>query len=277
MNHLEKIELIERYYFQQLSEQELQGIETLIKEDPLFKQEVEEYCNLYEGFDALHLENFSQQLQSFEAKITSNANDFNSTNAELPFPKTKIKLVWNKSVWSMAAAILLFVCCIPLLYNVVNRNTVNPEDFMEQSYAIIPMGDWRKYQDSTLTAMEKEKVSAKKEAFYVYNSKTDYQKSLDLFKAYESKYGFENQIRLYTGICNFKVGNYEEAINDFKLIIGSEVTHTDYIQESEYMLALIALKQNKKSEARALLDKVIGQSHHNYKKLAVDLAYELTK
>lgn len=269
MNHLEKIELIERYYFQQLSEQELQGFTALMTEDPLFKQEVEEYCYLYEGFDALHLEAFSQQLQSFELKITGQQDFSIEQNTELPLTKPKFTLVWNKKVFSIAAAVILLICSIPLLYITIIKNDIKIDQFAEQSHAISP---FTMRTDESLNAQQK----ALTEALFIYNTK-EHKKALNLFKDYESKYEVSNQITLYMGICELHVGKLDEAIENFSTVCQTEKSHLDYVQEAEYMLALAYLKKKDKTTARALLDKVMGQEQHNYKKLAVDLAYELTK
>ena len=69
MKHAEKLRLIESHYRGDINEEDRVVLEALLQDDPDFRLELESFEVVFMGFESLHVEDFQQQLVSFEQKF----------------------------------------------------------------------------------------------------------------------------------------------------------------------------------------------------------------
>ena len=71
MNDFKKIELLEKLHQNNLTEEDHLLIEELKQNDQDFEKEIKAYSDLLDAFDALHVDNFKENLNAFENKYSS--------------------------------------------------------------------------------------------------------------------------------------------------------------------------------------------------------------
>ena len=282
MNHLEKIELIERYYFQQLSHDELQAFQSILDKDPAFKQEVEEYCNLYEGFDALHQEAFLNQLSTFEANIqqTSNSSILQANYSASTLTQSnktnspKVRFIWSKP-WLSIAASLTVILTLSLVYLSLKTESLDEVAYLNSNSIMISQ-TYRKGEVIT-----EEEIEQWNQISDLYNA-NQYAKALPLLQSFKDKYYGIEYLRtefknypLYLAICHLAIGQTQEAKVQLKDIIALNADDSDIKQEAQYMLALAVLKEKDFEQAIYLLEGIAGRKRHNYKQQAIDLIYDI--
>jgi hypothetical protein len=275
MNHIDKIDLIERYHQHKLTADEQQHIAQLMQTDLDFANEVEDYCCLLQGFDMLHLENFAAQLQCFEQAAKQQEQHQHEAPMTIAQPSTTLKAqkggAWFN--WRNMAASIAFLVFIPLAYfALMGQASLFDEHFLPTS-ASLAEGPHRGATDA-LTPEGK----ARQEALTTYDTRKNYAEALPLLQKYADTYGKSNQIQLYIGVSQLYLNQLDQAITSLQTVINStEAKKQDEHQEAEFMLALAYLRKQNYTECKLVLDKIKANNYHNYKKQADKLAAELPK
>jgi hypothetical protein len=275
MNHIDKIDLIERYHQHKLTADEQQHIEQLMQTDLDFANEVEDYCSILQGFDMLHLENFAAQLQCFEQAAKQQEETQHEALIAMPQPTVTLKAqkggAWFN--WRNMAASIAFLVFIPLAYfSLMGQASLFDTHFSPTS-ATIADGPIRGKNDPVTSESQ-----ARQAALTAYDTPKNYANALPLLKSYANTYGKSNQIQLYIGISQLYLNQLDEAITSLQTVINStEAKKQDELQEAEFMLALAYLRQENFTECKTILHKIQANKYHNYKKHADKLALDLSK
>jgi len=94
-----------------------------------------------------------------------------------------------------------------------------------------------------------------------------YEKALETFKK-------DNNINtnFYLGITNMELGNYEESVKNFSVIIKED---SIFVDQSDWLLSLCYIKLNKKVDAILILSKIANDKNHYKYNESLQLLEEL--
>lgn len=262
MANVDKSRLIEAYYRGTLKGADKAYLKQLMSEDPSFKQEVKDYKQIYNGLEALHIEQFQLNLNKMEAKYETKDNVVAmSGNRAIVRPMRKL--------YAVAAAIALLVCCT-ITYNLMLPSVFNQHFAASQSIAV--------HIESTRAGGQVVSTAEqiKKSAFTAYQ-KQQYKRSIDLLKDYINTYpekaSKDYQSMLILGVAQLATNQTEEATKTLELIINGR--DSSYKQEAEWMWALGQIKLERTEVAKKLLQEITLQKGHIHQEDAVDVLGQL--
>lgn len=246
MANVDRIRLIEAYYQGTLSGEEKVLFKQLRKEDKSFKTAVKEYKDIFNGFDALHVEYFQSNLENLEAKYSN--NKVVSLNQSC----TRSIRPW----YSAAAAVVILVCAT------VGYYALTPTVFEQNFYASESIGV---HIESIRGEGELSSIGQlKKDAYSAYQAK-DYATSIKLLKDYldkDSQAKTDMQAHIVLGVSLLAEDKAVEALPYLKLV--SEHRTTSYYQEAEWMwiLAKLKLEQEGEPKVQKLLQQISKLKNH---------------
>lgn len=263
------IERIEAYLKGQLDEKAKQKMEEKIHSSPSFAAEVEAYRPLIEGFNALELEHFEEQMAQWERKHQQGG-------ALKVVGKAQSKS--NRRWLSIAAAIaLLLIPAGILLFNNADQAGAavanNELEAFEQYFEPTP------YQLVSRTAIspDEDEEKARLEAILnnaisAYNAK-EYSTAIDLFSAYVAEKPESMHINFFLGVSYLAENQIDPAKAIFNELIKHK--HNMYHDQAEWYLALAELKSENLKQAMRLLRRMKRKDAHYCNKEATELYEKL--
>jgi hypothetical protein len=308
MNDFKKIELLEKLHQNNLTEEDHLLIEELKQNDQDFEKEIKAYSDLLDAFDALHVDNFKENLNAFENKYSSKAK---TTGKNKEAKTAAIRPLYR--VISAAAAILVLLGSA-ILYNQYIHGPFNQHFAANESIAI--------HLTSTRGNQELSKEEKlKKSAFNKFIQK-DYKACLDELYLYESgsKGLFEKdqQSLLIAGVSHLSLDDAKQAISylnkavalqteqilvDLDLEDHIESSETEdstdksitdeaminkdstasktllvsrlYTASSEWYLALAYLRDRQMDSAKEMLQEILSDEEHSYYSQAEELIQQI--
>ena len=245
MANADKTRLIEAYYRGILKGEDKTYFKQLMKENASFKQEVKEYKKIFQGFEALHIEAFENNLMQFEAKHQSKTDN---VVVMRPFRK----------FYAAAAAIALLICAT-FAYNVMMPSVFDQQFHASQSIAV-HMESLR--GDNTMSTAEQ----IKKNAFTAYQQKK-YGECISFLTDYQTTYpeaaAKDYQSILVLGVAQLASGDTETALSNLDIVVSSK--DSAYKQEAEWMWALAQVKLGAHDKAQPVLEKIAKHKGHIHK------------
>ena len=235
---MDKEQLLERYFENQLSQEEAILFQNYLKTDAFFAEEFAFQKSVKHAITLNERAELKQQLQSFET------------------PKNNKKWV---SKWSVAASIAVVLGAGYWFMNQSPNNIELYEDYY-QSYPNVVA--------PTVRGENSEDI--KSEAFYEYDN-GNYEKSLVLFsKIYETDK--DDYALFYKALSQMELQKTTEAIATFKQFdLGKNNAFTPFVK---WYLALAYLKENQKEQAMPLL-KSLSETQNPQQEMAQKLVDEL--
>lgn len=284
----EHLELLDRWREGALSDadQELLRIESANNDD--LRAEMDVYELLEDGFQALELEAFEQQLTNWEVKHQPQQTPVIPIQS---YSSTQKFLVSMKKYWAAAALILALLPLGYWLYSgaagsatpeslfadnfkaedispqvVLNRGTGSP-DLNEDGSEVVP--DAADLEESRLKALLSNGVNA-------YNKKS-YTEAISYFEEYlksPEKITNSREIRFYVGVSYLAQNQTAQAKEIFKDLSQQPMSAKleTFIQSSQWYLALTLLKEGETQQAKKRLMKIANEgAKHPYKKQATEM------
>ena len=262
MGNVDKSRLIEAYYRGTLKGADKAYLKQLMSEDPSFKQEVKDYKQIYNGLEALHIEQFQLNLNKMEAKYETKDNVV-AMNANTAVIRPLRKL------YAVAAAIALLICCT-VTYNMM-MPTVFDQHFAASQSIAVHIESTRAGGQTISTAEQ-----IKKSAFTAYQKK-EYTKSIDLLKDYINTYpekaSKDYQSMLVLGVAQLANNQAEAGTTTLAQIING--ADSSYKQEAEWMWALGQIKLEQTDVAKKMLQEITLQKGHIHEEDAVEVLGQL--
>jgi TolA-binding protein len=262
MGNVDKSRLIEAYHRGTLKGADKAYLKQLMSEDPSFKQEVNDYKNIYNGLEALHIEQFQLNLNKMEAKyetmdtiVAVNGN----SGAIRPM----------RRLYAIAAAVALLISCT-VTYNMMMPNVFEQHFAASQSIAVHI--ESTRAGGKTISTAEQ----IKKSAFTAYQKK-EYTKAIDLLKDYINTYpekaSKDYQSMLVLGVAQLAANQTEGGAKTLTHIING--TDSSYKQEAEWMWSLGQIKLEHTDAAKKVLQEMILQKEHIHQEDAVEVLGQL--
>jgi len=247
MANVDRIRLIEAYYQGILSGEEKALFKQLMKQDKDFKDTVKEFKTIFNGFDALHVEYFQNNLKHLESQY--NNENVVSLNRETPVRSIR-------SWYSAAAAVLI------LIFATVGYYTMQPTLFEQNFYASesIAVHIESIRGEGDLSVVEQNK----KDAYTAYQTQ-DYTTAIQLLKVYfdeQATAAQDMQANIVLGVSLLAQDNAQEALDYLKVVLANKTT--SYHQEAEWMWILAKLKLEQEGEAKVqkLLQQISKLKNH---------------
>lgn len=262
MGNVDRSRLIEAYHRGTLKGADKAYLKQLMSEDPSFKQEVADYKQIYNGLEALHIEQFQLNLNKMEAKYetTNNVVAMNGSSAVIR-PMRKL--------YAVAAAVALLICCT-VTYNMM-MPTVFEQHFAASQSIAVHIESTRAGGQTISTAEQ-----IKKSAFTAYQKK-EYTKSIDLLKDYINTYpekaSKDYQSMLVLGVAQLAANQIEGGAKTLAQIING--TDSSYKQEAEWMWALGQIKLEHMDVAKKVLQEITLQKEHIHQEDAAEVLGQL--
>lgn len=262
MANVDKSRLIEAHHRGTLKGADKAYLKQLMSEDPSFKQEVNDYKQIYNGLEALHIEQFQLKLNKMEAKYKQEDNIVAMNNKG-----TIVRPM--RRLYAVAAAIALLVCCT-ITYNLMLPSVFNQHFAASQSIAV-HIESTRAGGQSISTAEQ-----IKKSAFTAYQ-KEEYTKSISLLKDYVNTYpekaAKDYQSMLVLGVAQLATDKAENAARTLEQIINGR--DSSYKQEAEWMWALSQIKLDHTDAAKEILEEITLQKGHIHQEDAAKVLNQL--
>lgn len=225
--------LIQRYFLNELSNQEEREFQALLKKDENFKQEFTFQKNLKKVIKAEERLKLKAKLNKFEQDIEKNSR----TNTN-----------WNN--WLVAASVLLLIAVGWFSYNTLFNTNYN------NLYAT----NYRTYPNTVYTITRGDSIETlERKAFAAYDS-GDYVYAINYFKELQKDDNLD-YVDFYLAQAYLKSDSVQKSIALFKNIIESNKL---FVGESNWYQALAYLKLGDKINATKYLKKCVAD--HDYMK-----------
>jgi tetratricopeptide (TPR) repeat protein len=270
------IELLERYSRKQLSENEITEVKNNILDNPELKEEAEGILQILQGFNAVQLENFQNQMANWEKKhenvVPLNHSNNNSTK------EVKISNMNSFiSKYRFAAAAVILVLLLPVGFMFFNSlNGANADKIFasaaEHYSAILLTSRAANDTVDNIDPLE----TLKTQAIEAYNAQ-NYSQALNQLNEYFSKAEEDKktvELKLYIGLSYLFTGNTAEAKKFFQLVI-QEGEKDNYREAAEWYLALSYLKEMNAQKSAELLQTISQAENHAYQSKASTLLPEV--
>ena len=214
--------LIERYFDEELTSEEISEVQRLNETDVDFQKEFQLFEKANKAIKLLTIKDLKEEIKEIRQEIKASNQPKQSS-----FGFMKI-----------AASIMLIAMAGIGFYS---QNFSN-QNLYEESYT--PVGDYITNMDDDMTEMEK--------AIELFN-KEDFNGALEAFAAIERAEPLNQEAKFYFGQSLLNTDKNEQAITAL-----SEVTG-DYRAEALWYAALTQLKINKEFNAKSTLNKIVSE------------------
>ena len=292
------IQLMERYYSGQMSAEEQAQWQARLATDTAFAQEVAEYGQLFAGFRALELEHLQQNFQQWEQAYAQQAPQ---AQPQIQEPTRRLFGTW-RALAALAAALVLPLGAWFLFQQIqAEASPVTAESLFQENFS--PYTYYNNTRGHSALAEEEEEaeedswaggmssalapnpprsgqgsvgsaVAILDAGVSAYNAKK-YSRAVEHFEAYlAATADSKNQhfeIKFYLGVALLAEDRAEEAKAIFEKTSQTRSEH-NFVQVSQWYLALSLLKLGENAQARKLLQRMAKEkprtASHNYQKQA---------
>jgi hypothetical protein len=230
-------ELFEQYLAGELPANETAALEKELQINARLKEEFDLYCNLQNDF--LQMETGRAQ----ESALAETLQQYNQQYFTAQQPQ-QAKVVSMKRRWYMVAAaaslIAAFFLLKPMLFTASDKNLFN-EYYSEEGLSGV-RGD----ADSVSRSAE------------LFNAKK-YAEALTILEPYTAVHPDATSLIMAKGTCYMQTAAFEKANAVFTPIASGQ---TAYAARAQWMLAMVALKQDDKAACKPLLEKIPAGSDY---------------
>lgn len=250
-----QLEQLERYMQGELQDDERLAWEDQLQSDEAFREVVEDYTDILIGFDALHLEQFEANLQSWEANYQNEMQT--EIAAELsPIPaKTQLhtepaaRVIPMASRWKRytAAAAAVVALALPVgWYITQNQAPADTNALFADNFRADVLNEGELFlminRNVTLPSPENTDTNA---------------------SASEIPAASLPSVILERGINAYNAQDYQEAIQQFNAFLKVGDTRPNAIPEVKFYLAVSYLANNQAPEARTLLQELVNTTKNH--------------
>lgn len=244
---MDKELLLYKYFSNRLTAQENNLLQELLITDSEFKQQFDFENNLKQVINDKENKDLKAKLATFE----------NAISQEKPVRTFSRP---NYSKWAMAASIVLFVGLGWFGFN----------NFFGTNYGELYENNFQQYPNTVYSITRGESVkSIEGDAFTAYEA-GNFQKALDGFQEI-SEEEKNDYVDFYMGQSYLNLDQLEGSKVHFQKVIDAT---GEFAAESQWYLALIAIKQENKEVAKQQLNELISKYDYNKDK-ATELLSEL--
>ncbi|MDQ7917376.1 tetratricopeptide repeat protein [Mesonia sp. MT50] len=224
-------ELLYHYFSNSLTSEQEILFQNLLETDAKFKAQFEFEKDLKEAVKSHETDNLKAKLQEVESGINS---------------KQK-KSIFNYSNLAIAASIAVLI------------GWFGYSTFFSTNYTSLYEDNYNEYPNTVFTITRSEdQNSLEREAFVAYEAK-NYQTALNTFEVL-SEESPKDYIRFYKAQSYLGLEDNEKAKTLFKQITKE---HQNFVAESTWYLALIAIKEKDKTQARTYLENLVVNYDYN--------------
>ncbi len=103
--------------------------------------------------------------------------------------------------------------------------------------------------------------------------KENYREALKIYAFVEEDNIDCAQTWIYQGICNYNIGDFQKAASYFAKVIVDD--NSSYIEKAEWYQIKCFIRQKKRAEAKAKLNRILVLDQHDYKEEAGKLLKKL--
>lgn len=271
----DNIELLERYFRQQLSENESIEVENNILNNPELNEDAEAILQILQGFDAIQLENFQNKMANWEKKYEKVAQLNHSDNSIDKSETSNINTFVSE--YRLVTVAVILVLLLPIGFMFFNNLNVPKADKVfasaaEHYSAILLASRSTNGLADNFDPLEALKI----QAIEAYNTQ-NYVKALKQLNEYFSKSKEDKktvELKLYYGLSYLFTANTAEAKKFFQLVI-QESEKNNYQEAAEWYLALSYLKEMNAQKSAELLQIISLDLNHAYQSKASALLPEV--
>lgn len=240
-----KIELIEKYYNEKLSSEELAFFNQQLVKDSLFAEEVKQYEFIFKGIDRARSNQLKREFEEIESSIKS-------SNFKLGSLKSIVKK------YSTAALVSVVLIVGVYITSISNFDIKNQLLYVEY---------FKPYPNVLAPTMRS--VSHENTAIYTAMKKYDsmhYNQAISAFDVLLKDTDHKNEIQFYKAVSLMSEGLHEEA----KKLLKEMDASGSFKNQRKWYLALTLLQLNELEETEVLL-KEIDRSYNSFSNAAGEL------
>ncbi len=227
-------DLLYHYFSNSLTAEQEVVFQKLLETDPEFRAEFEYEKNLKKAIKSHESDLLKTKLQGFERDI-----------------KAKKTAPFNYKYLAVAASLVLLVGWFG--YN----------SFFGTNYSNLYNTNFSEYPNTVYTITRgDDENTLEREAFVAYETK-NYETAIEKFNAL-SETTAHNYIPFYKAQAHLGLENIDDAKTLFTEIV--EADNSGFVAESTWYLALIAIKNKNKAEAKIHLENLIANYNYNQAK-----------
>jgi len=254
-NEIVHIELIEKYLEGKISKKDKKSLEDRLHSDSAFKSLVEDLGGLIKGIQYSAHKDLMNKLKKTE-KLLPPVQGVHK-------PKT-VRFRRFKYAVAVAATIILLLGSIFTI--IISRNQTAEEDYFMKYYVPYPN------IIHPLQRAEEEQMTKEELAYYYYESE-QYNKALELFLEMQEETGDSESTRFYLANIYMAMGNYEDAIENFTILLNDSVL---FENQTRWYLGLCYLEDGNLKAAEEQLER-ITETENSYKNRAEELLSKIKK
>jgi tetratricopeptide (TPR) repeat protein len=251
-NSNEHIDLIERYLYDDMTKEELEGLNKKLREDPEFNKLFHNMDNLLEGIRR------SASKTTVEEKLAILERSLPEiSHAKERKLETPIIPIWNFTLQyktAIAASISLIIVTMVVLTNITTSKS--PEKLYTEYFNI--------YEN--INGVERGKSDKEKLQYaMIAYEQANFEKAVKIFEQITITDENKIQIWLYNGNAYMALDRVNEAKENFQNIIDAKV---GFESEARWYLSLCYLKENDVDQARVLLQEIQDSGRGRYQDAA---------
>lgn len=229
-------ELFEQYLAGELPPAETAAFEQKLQAEPGFREQFDAYKNIQQDFMLM------ESGRSQEAALTETLQQYNRQYFTAQQPQ-QAKVVSMKRRWYMVAAAASLIAAFFLLKPMI---FTGGGSLFNDYYAETPLDDARSNADSASRITE------------LFNNKK-YTEALTILEPYTAAHPDATSMLMAKGTCYMQTAAFEKANAVFTPIASGQ---TAYAARAQWMLAMVALKQDDKAACKPLLEKIPSGSEY---------------
>ena len=227
-----KIELIERYYNENLSPEELDFFNEQLVKDSAFSEEVKQFNFVFKGIDTVRSQELKRQFISYEQKHLAKNKKFKVMN----FTRSKVSIAAVFSIVLITGSSLLFF-----------SNSASPSEVLYTQY-------FEAYPNviAPITRTLNQDLGAESFAMNAYDS-MNYNEAIAAFDELLLHTDLQNEIRFYKAVALMSKGSHKEAKVQLELMNENGA----FKNQRKWYLALALLQLEEFKETEILLNEIV--------------------
>ncbi|MDW3648658.1 MAG: hypothetical protein R8P61_16440 [Bacteroidia bacterium] len=244
----------EKYLAGQVSAEEKREFESELSRNPQLLEQLKQ--QIYLG------EIVGEALEEDSTVVNTPDENTDSTHTEsgLERPTVVMPLVWYREPAKLAAAVAFFlVCCVGVWWMANSGENMNDKLFAENYRHLSNQETTQPRRSADPTVIQDNPLdSLLFDALQTYSRDNFEAASKELAVFIDSGNDSLKIGRFYRAMASLKLEKYESAINDLELYLDNN-SDGKYIQDANWYLALVYLKEGNFSGARSILEKLASE------------------
>ncbi|MCP4441915.1 MAG: hypothetical protein GY810_23655 [Aureispira sp.] len=256
MEDVDRIRLIEKKRRNRLGSQK-QVYDDLYMQDSSFKAEVEDYNDILDGLDMLHLDELESNCAKWEKKHRRGA------------AVTKMIPLKRFYTYFAAAAVALLFCVSFLFNGFLGGDELAGHFEVENFSSLAIMGGEVRTGDYQPTEVDQVKSDALR-----FFTNEDYPAAIDALNDFINNHKTDDlQVLLVLSIAQLEEGDAASASRNLEIVINAP-KHSNQAT-AEWIMALAQYKMGNTDACKKFLQSIVGQKGHEYTQNAEKLLEEL--